>query len=533
MMNKQFFSILIILLAVQFNTWAQSGPSLDLKQWTANPTADVEIRYHTLTSDSTVYQGDYQVFYQGKPQIVGTYLENFKHGQWRRLYANGTINMRAYFDKGYKHGQWSYFYPNGQLASSASYNYDYPIGTWKGYSPDGTLIKEIVYISDSVINYETSFHANGEKAEQTVYSYGATDKYEVTRKYYLKGQLFTESYKKNGELDSVYRKFYPDGKPWEEFLYKEGKLMQVKVLNDMDGAPATKGTFKDGSGTLTRYHNDGKMFSQELYKNGMKSGAAMYYSEGKLREGGFYTNNERSGVWTFYDNKKKKTKTCEYFLGKDSVFVSQYHEKGIRIATFTYVNGLLNGPYVAYTFRGDTLRTFQYVEGYKHGTAKIYQAGKMTEAGTYLYGEKDGDWNYYGANGKIYLTEEYKSQASHTKSSFKQKRLYINRQPSSAYPYSDKKRIAQFPGGASEEERYVTNNMLYPAWASEKNIHGDVIVELTISELGEVIDILIVKGIGYHCDEEAIALFTAIPFWEPAMRNGMPYTSKILRTLNF
>ena len=77
-------------------------------------------------------------------------------------------------------------------------------------------------------------------------------------------------------------------------------------------------------------------------------------------------------------------------------------------------------------------------------------------------------------------------------------------------------RAASYPGGKVAFSEYIINNLNYPQDARKEGIEGTVYVKFTVSEVGEVLDIEIAKGIGYGCDEEVVRVFENMPVWVPA-----------------
>lgn len=67
----------------------------------------------------------------------------------------------------------------------------------------------------------------------------------------------------------------------------------------------------------------------------------------------------------------------------------------------------------------------------------------------------------------------------------------------------------------SEFEAYAAQNLQYPDAARSQNIKGKVVLEFTLSAIGKITSINVVKGLGFGCDEEAIRLLQEVPFWMP------------------
>lgn len=67
---------------------------------------------------------------------------------------------------------------------------------------------------------------------------------------------------------------------------------------------------------------------------------------------------------------------------------------------------------------------------------------------------------------------------------------------------------------------YLHKNLRYPSEAKQKKIEGRVIVKFFVDENGKVGDVIIVRGIGGGCDQEAERVVKLMPRWKPGMQNA-------------
>ncbi|MCX6230618.1 MAG: TonB family protein [Bacteroidetes bacterium] len=77
-----------------------------------------------------------------------------------------------------------------------------------------------------------------------------------------------------------------------------------------------------------------------------------------------------------------------------------------------------------------------------------------------------------------------------------------------------------FPGGEAEMQKFLHNNIKYPAIAREAGIEGTVYVTFVVSRSGKISNIKILRGIGGGCDDEAIRVIRLMPEWKPGKQNG-------------
>lgn len=91
-------------------------------------------------------------------------------------------------------------------------------------------------------------------------------------------------------------------------------------------------------------------------------------------------------------------------------------------------------------------------------------------------------------------------------------------------PYS----LVQLIGGIDS----LQSRLLYPVDAIESNIEGSVFIVVTIDTSGNPSNPIVIKGLGYGCDEEAIRLIITSKFL-PAINNGKSIRSKITIRIKF
>lgn len=80
---------------------------------------------------------------------------------------------------------------------------------------------------------------------------------------------------------------------------------------------------------------------------------------------------------------------------------------------------------------------------------------------------------------------------------------------------------AQFPGGITQMQSFISDHLVYPAEAAkQKDLKGKVIIGAVVEKDGTLTDIKVIKGIGYGCDEESMRVVGKMPKWQPALRHG-------------
>jgi protein TonB len=80
----------------------------------------------------------------------------------------------------------------------------------------------------------------------------------------------------------------------------------------------------------------------------------------------------------------------------------------------------------------------------------------------------------------------------------------------------------EFPGGEEALMNYLTSNIRYPEQAKELDIQGTVIIEFVVETDGSVTNVVVKRGIGGGCDEEAVRVVKSMPKWKPGKQRGKP-----------
>jgi TonB family protein len=93
--------------------------------------------------------------------------------------------------------------------------------------------------------------------------------------------------------------------------------------------------------------------------------------------------------------------------------------------------------------------------------------------------------------------------------------------------------MPEYPGGTSELFKFLGNNLKYPERAKEQNIEGKVYVQFTVDSEGNVVDVVILRGIGGGCDEEAMRVVKLMHKWLPGEQDGKKVSVQYNLPINF
>ncbi|MDD4756608.1 MAG: energy transducer TonB [Prolixibacteraceae bacterium] len=72
--------------------------------------------------------------------------------------------------------------------------------------------------------------------------------------------------------------------------------------------------------------------------------------------------------------------------------------------------------------------------------------------------------------------------------------------------------LPEYPGGKLAFKKYLKENLVYPEEAKRNNVHGIVQLIAEIDDNGYVKNVIVEKGIGAGCDEEAVRLIKNVRF---------------------
>jgi protein TonB len=78
----------------------------------------------------------------------------------------------------------------------------------------------------------------------------------------------------------------------------------------------------------------------------------------------------------------------------------------------------------------------------------------------------------------------------------------------------------EFPGGNGEMYKFLGKNIKYPSAAQRANVSGRVFLTFVVNTDGSIVDVNVVKGIGFGCDEEALRVVKTMPKWNPGKQSG-------------
>lgn len=199
---------------------------------------------------------------EGWEQVVndnGQCKQFYKHGIKDSVYicsANEKPTFIIRYKDGVQHGAMQMFDEAGNPALEVIFQkgIDAKITTWKN--------GEVNYIDGE----EISRYANGTLKSKMHYVKG--EQHGLQQSFYANGKLHKEMTFEHGKLHGDYRSYYDNGQLEYELLYNEGKPWEIKQYFTRKGKPAKSGDLINGTGSLIKYTEHGKIEKIEYYKNG-------------------------------------------------------------------------------------------------------------------------------------------------------------------------------------------------------------------------------------------------------------------------
>lgn len=93
--------------------------------------------------------------------------------------------------------------------------------------------------------------------------------------------------------------------------------------------------------------------------------------------------------------------------------------------------------------------------------------------------------------------------------------------------------MPEFPGGNPALLSFLSQNIEYPAIASENDISGKVTVNFIVNKDGSVSDARILRGVDPALDKEALRVVYCMPKWKPGKQGGKPVRVSFSVPINF
>ncbi len=131
---------------------------------------------------------------------------------------------------------------------------------------------------------------------------------------------------------------------------------------------------------------------------------------GQVAAEGYMDGDKRTGMWMEYNTDGDPTSIQHYVNGLLEGPSLKLSFRGQIDQRLNYHLGVFDGPWVQYKF-GKVMETRQYKNGKLNGSVKIFdpKSYKLRQESEYKDGLQDGHFRYYDDDGNITMDYEYKN----------------------------------------------------------------------------------------------------------------------------
>ncbi len=305
-----------------------------------------------------------------------------------------------------------------------------------------------------------------------------------------------------------------------------------------------KGGYEAGARTGEwDFLRDRKLIARVYYKGALRNGQCVsYFPEGKIKSIDTYLEGERHGESiSYYKNGKKRTE-MEYRNDTIVNAVKTYYRNGNAKLVIDYKNGrpynirtyldsaghsldkgsLTNGSGLLKLYfdsdPGQISMEREYENSLEHGRFVMYHSnGKKSREGRTENGYRIGLWKEYNEKGDSIGGQNYRASQK-----MQVHFNYFFEDVNSDDVFTIVEQMPAFPGGEVGLMQLIRGNIHYPNDARSSGISGTVYVSFVISNIGEVTEAKILRGVNASLDMEALRVIRLMPGWVPGFQNGTP-----------
>lgn len=243
--------------------------------------------------------------------------------------------------------------------------------------------------------------------------------------------------------------------------------------------------------------------------------------DGKYIKRVYYPDTETLIEYKAYASKAMITQVGEQKTWSDF---------GVLTNQCTFSNGKKTGLEQNFNHKtGKLTSAGSYMNGERHGQWKVYKDGRLKEEKMYDNGKKEGDYRIFNGEGDIVTQGMYKQDTVHEsivliKSDYNK----MNSAPGKdglmplfgdgcpeLESYDEKKRCSQ-----EKMLKFIYSNLKYPGVARENDVQGKAIAQFVVDEEGRVTEIDVIKGICSQIRTEVTRVLVKMPRWVPGMQDG-------------
>jgi protein TonB len=87
--------------------------------------------------------------------------------------------------------------------------------------------------------------------------------------------------------------------------------------------------------------------------------------------------------------------------------------------------------------------------------------------------------------------------------------------------------LPQFPGGAVEFMKWLTQHLRYPSKAQKARLQGQVMAVFYVETDGSITGVKVTRSLSEECDREVLRVLGMMPHWQPGIRHDRPCRTKV------
>lgn len=182
---------------------------------------------------------------------------------------NKHINFVQHWKAGVKNGESLIFHKNSTVLNFRLVYAEGKLIKSEEFAPTGMLVATLEKHESEGTEYGSAslYDENGKLKEKRSYV-GNQVAHGKWTSYYPNGKVKSITHYAHGQLDGVYFYYHENGQLWTERLYRDGLLWEVRCNYSENGEKNDPGTLKNGTGTVHTYATDGKLKRTVHYLNG-------------------------------------------------------------------------------------------------------------------------------------------------------------------------------------------------------------------------------------------------------------------------
>lgn len=309
--------------------------------------------------------------------------------------------------EGYRHGEWVRVYEDGSLYYVGNFNHGTPVGSWWYFRENGTALTHVLHREDPSTSDAVMYAADGRVSAQGGF---------------LHPELRIHAQRMDERPPAPVRHgawslFSTQGHLTSLLHYDRGIKHGLEERYLPSGAVCERGDYVNGEmhGEWLAWHDNGQLRQRITYRHGVLDGPfqAYYGGGGRLSEG-TYLDGAEEGSWKFYLEDGMLQHIHRYRAGHlietirvNGTFVDWHGEERPAYER-SYSNKLLDGPFREWHDQGGfVLESFHDPETGEEMQRRVMKGTQLSREGEYVEGHLDGPIYHYDSQGRLQKTEHF------------------------------------------------------------------------------------------------------------------------------